>query len=304
MSFSYEVKSETAKIEPESSCCITARAVSVLLFAGVYSGDELIKLSTESANVARFFCVCLRPFFKNIDVNYSKNFRNSKLYTVNCHISDDEAEFIGNIFTTLENCLILRRDVTLNGCFAKKCCLKTLVRAAFLSVGSVSSPKKTYHLEFSVKNSRNAELLKNILGEFTFHAKFVKRRNVFVLYFKDSEIIADILTFIGAHKMLLDFLDTKIIKELRNNTNRLVNCETANIQKTANASAMQIQSIKRIKSCGDFEALDKSLQELAELRLSNPEASLAELGEKCTPPITKSGVKRRMDKIVKLSSEL
>lgn len=305
MSFSYEVKSETAKIEPESSCCLMARVISVLLFAGVYNCNGSIKLSTESANVARFFCVCVRPFFKNIVVNYSKNFNSSNLYTINCRLSDDEIRFVNDNFSVYENFLILKSaDGYACESLAKKCCMKTFVRAAFLSAGSVSSPKKTYHLEFSVKNSYSSKLLKSILSDFSFHAKLVKRRNVFVLYFKDSEVIADILTFMGAHKMLLDFLDTKIIKELRNNANRLVNCETANIQKTANASALQIQSIKRIKNSGIFKSLDKSLRELAELRLSNPEDSLAELGGKCTPPITKSGVKRRMDKIVNLSSQL
>lgn len=305
MSFSHDVKSEIGKIEIRSSCCLMARLLAVLCFSGVYGGKNSIKLSTENANVARFFCVCLKSFFTVIHVSHSKNFNSSNLYTITCNLLDEEVNFVNKNFLIKGNHFVPRVGSSFSSdMLQKKCCYKTFMRTAFMSTGSISSPRKTYHLEFSVKNHEVKEILKQLLHDFSFCAKEVKRRNSFVLYFKDSELIADILTFMGAHTMLLDFLDTKIIKELRNNTNRLVNCETANIQKVANAAVLQIQSIKMIKSSGSFEKLGRPLQELAELRLTNPEDSLAELGSKCSPPITKSGVKRRMDKIIKIASDL
>ena len=181
---------------------------------------------------------------------------------------------------------------------------KALVRGAFMSSGSVTNPKNIYHLEIVFQTEKNAKKVKNILVDSNIESKILKREKSYILYIKDGEKISEFLAFIGANKSVLDFEDERVLKDMRNKVNRLVNCETANLNKTITTSVKQIEDIKLIKSKKAFDKLTDKEKELANLRLENPDATLSELGNLLTNPISKSGVNHRMEEIKKLADEL
>ena len=170
--------------------------------------------------------------------------------------------------------------------------------------GSVSNPKNIYHLEIIFDKKENAEKIKDILDNGIVETKILKRDKTYILYIKDGENISRFLAFIGANKSVLDFEDERVLKDMRNNVNRIVNCETSNLSKTISTSIRQIEDIKFIKSKKKFDKLTLKEQELANLRLQNPEASLIELGKLLEKPISKSGVNHRLNAISKLAEEL
>jgi hypothetical protein len=144
---------------------------------------------------------------------------------------------------------------------------------------------------------RQAHFLEQLLESFEIEAKTVLRKKSYVLYVKDGTKIVETLNVMGAHVALMDFENMRILKEMRNSVNRKVNCETANIGKTVNAAQRQIEDIKRLMASDDYKRLSPALKEMAELRVSHPEATLKELGELCTPPLGKSGVNHRLRKL-------
>ncbi len=170
----------------------------------------------------------------------------------------------------------------------------------FLSCGNFSDPEKSYNLEFAPSNQQKFEQLYNMLNEVGFIPHINERRGVKFIYFHDSEQIEDLLVFLGCTKLSLEVMNTKILKERRNVANRLSNCDTANIEKTVKAATEQIDAIKQLFEILGEENLPENLREIAKLRLENPEMSLRELGEICNPPISRSGVNHRLEKIMKL----
>ena len=181
---------------------------------------------------------------------------------------------------------------------------KAICRGAFLSSGSITNPKNVYHLEIVFPKEENAQIVKDILEKFDIEAKILKRNKKFIVYIKDGENISKFLAFVGANKSVLDFEDERVIKDMRNRVNRLVNCETANLNKTISSSVKQIEDIKLIKKKKKFDRLTEKEQELALLRLENPDLSLKELGNLLKEPISKSGVNHRLEQIAKLADEL
>lgn len=178
------------------------------------------------------------------------------------------------------------------------------LRGVFLSCGSVSVQKAGYHLELSVHSSEKCEQLYNLILEQGMKINRSVRRGVPYLYSKDSENISDFLTFIGAMQSSMEIMNIKIYKGFRSNINRKVNCEAANIGKTVAASAKQIEDINYIAECGEYEKLSSDLKELASLRVENPDISLSELAKLFDPPITRSGVNHRIERIRKIADEL
>lgn len=170
-----------------------------------------------------------------------------------------------------------------------------MVRGAFLACGTVSNPRKNYHLEFVLASESFAHMLRDILHEFSIRSNIVTRREHFVLYLNEGDGIAALLALIGAHASILNFENVRILKETRNNVNRAVNCETANINRTVNAAQAQVDSIRLIEREIGLDQLTDALREAAELRLEHPEASLQELCELCGT--TKSGMNHRLRKV-------
>ena len=180
---------------------------------------------------------------------------------------------------------------------------RIIVREAFIKAGSITNPNKEYHLEVIEKTKKKAEEILEILNEFNISAKCIKRPKFYVVYIKEGEEISRFLAFIGASNSMLKFEDIRVIRETKNAINRKVNCETANLNKTINASVSQIENIKLLKKLRKFDKLPDSLKVIAELRLKYPEASLVELGQMLEEPIGKSGVNHRLKRIEEIAGE-
>jgi hypothetical protein len=187
---------------------------------------------------------------------------------------------------------------------ASSCCRRAYLRTAFICCGSVTDPDKTYHLELVNSDYYHALALKTLMAGFGVEAKLIERKNHYVVYLKEGEQIVDMLNLISAHRALMEYENKRIYKEVRNNINRQVNCETANLNKVISASLVQREAIEYIRDNVGFSYLSKQLEDVARARLAYPDLSLKELGEKLNPPVGKSGVNHRLKKICTIAQSL
>ena len=178
---------------------------------------------------------------------------------------------------------------------------KAFARGVFLGSGSINNPKNKYHIEVILNNFQITEEVINILKKYGINFKILNSKTKNSIYSKDGEEISKFLAFIGANKAVIKFEEIRVYRDMRNNVNRIVNCETANLNKTVNAAVKQIEAIKKLKKDGKFNNLPENLKEIAELRINNPEASLTELGKMLKEPIGKSGVNYRLNTLIKMS---
>lgn len=181
---------------------------------------------------------------------------------------------------------------------------RVYIREAFIKSGSINDPTKKYHLQIMFKTNKKAEQMQQLLLNFNIHAKIIKKDTSYMLYIKDGEEISEFLALVGANKSVIKYEEVRVLKEKRNDINRLVNCETANLNKTISAAVKQIEDIKYIKNKGKFLSMPENLIEIANLRVENPDISLAELGKLLKEPIGKSGVNHRLKKISEIAKEL
>ena len=179
---------------------------------------------------------------------------------------------------------------------------KAILRGLFLGGGSINNPEKKYHLEISLSSEENLIYIKNILELYNINIKTLERGEKVSIYIKEGEEISKLLAFMGAKKAVIKFEEIRVQKQMRGKVNRLVNCETANITKTINASIMQIEAIKKLQKEHQFNKLDESLKEVAIVRLENPQMSLEDLGKLLKKPIGKSGVNYRLKKIMEIAN--
>lgn len=177
------------------------------------------------------------------------------------------------------------------------------LREAFIKSGSITDPNKEYHLEVLFKTKKKAVELQNLLLNFEIQSRVIKKGNGYITYIKNSEDIVSFLALIGANRGVLRFEEIRVLKDARNNVNRIVNCETANLNKTLGASENQIKAIKRLKKSHKFNYLPEELKEVAEIRLKNPDMSYEDIGKLLKNPISKSGVSHRLNKIVRIEKE-
>lgn len=184
--------------------------------------------------------------------------------------------------------------------------VRAYLRGAFLASGSVNNPETSrYHLEISSIYEEHNQDICDLLNQFDLNARTLARRNGYITYLKGAEKIADFLILIGATNSMLKFEDVRIVRDMRNSVNRLVNCETANMNKTIDAASKQIENIRFIESTVGLQSLPEKLQEIAELRMQHPEVSLKELGEMIpSGAISKSGINHRIRKINDFAEEL
>ncbi|MBQ7084773.1 MAG: DNA-binding protein WhiA, partial [Anaerotignum sp.] len=184
------------------------------------------------------------------------------------------------------------------------CCRRAYIRGAFISVGSVNDPEKNYHLEFVFAEESAAEQLKNLINSFSLDAKVVERKDHYVVYLKEGEQIVDLLNIMEAPLALMDLENVRIVKEMRNDINRKVNCETANLNKVVGAAVKQLEDIEYIEEHMGLSQLPEQLEEIARLRLEYPDKSLKELGSYLSTPVGKSGVNHRLRKISSIAETL
>ena len=288
MSFSSKVKEELSKeCNSPRHCCI-AETAAIISMCGKVIFDEKdhvrIEIHTENVTVARKYFTLLKKTYNintDISIRHSSSLNKNRSYVLS--VNDDE---------------------TARKILMRECCKRAFIRGAFLAAGSVSDPVKTYHFEIVCLSEAKAKQLQMIMETFNINARVIKRRKYFVVYVKDSSQVVDLLNIMGAYNALMDMENVRIVKDMRNNVNRKVNCETANINKTVSAAVKQIEDIRFIQMSSAFDELPESLQEMAELRVRYPEATLAELGQLLDTPVGKSGVNHRLKKISLFADEL
>ena len=280
MSFSSEIKEKLCRERGRCENCKNACLSGVFEFAGKKNGDE-IRFVTENEYVADYISDAV---YDGAAVRYTKSARDCRFY--------------------LDSGSGLMRKIAAWETGAVSCCKRSYIRGAFLGGGSVTDPKSAYHLEFVTRYDEQAQKLSELLNSSGIAAKITRRKGLYTVYIKECEAIADALGLMGAPNGGLELYSVQVEKDLRNRINRRVNCETANTVKTARAASRQIAAIRKIKDAGKWGTLPETLREMGELRAENPDVSLKELGDMINPPIGKSGVNHRLDRLIKFAENL
>lgn len=282
MSFSSEIKEELSKTNNlKNKEEVKYEFLGYLISSNIAIKKNKIEYSTENEyNINR-----LNKLLNNLNIDYDICVK-------------------GNLFVIKFNIENITDYINLLGNIEKENLKKAFIRGSFLGSGSINDPNKKYHIEISLENKQYANILKNILNEFDITFKELERKSSYSLYSKDGEEISKFLALIGASKAVINFEEIRVIRDIRNNVNRKVNCETANLNKTVNAAVRQIEDIKFIYKSKAEDKLSDNLKEIANLRMENPDISLVELGKLLKEPIGKSGVNHRLKKIQEIANEL
>lgn len=305
MSYSSETKEELCRLEPDSVCCLLAELSGIVSAAGsvIYrgGGDKRLSIETENSSVARRVFRLLRDVFDvQPELVTVKRARLGGRSAHRIEIAGDEASFV------LEGCgiqMMLRRGVP-REVTVRKCCRMAFLRGVFLASGSVTDPEKEYHLEFVLGDEAFAAALQKLIARFDLDAHMTTRRQMSLVYLKGQNEITDMLSIFGAQSARFAMEDAFIRKELRNNANRAVNCDSANMERAIAAAARQAEAIERLIRTVGESSLPPALLETGKLRMQHPEASLEELGRLLDPPVGKSGVNHRLRRLERMAAEL
>lgn len=293
MSFSTDVKNELLGVENNSECCDKAQIYGLLLFGKSFSASE-ISISLENKAVASYYKKVLDNYAGGSFAIKSSSAEKVKIRTSSKTAAKNMYEFFG--YSEKD------RSLRINWAnFTCESCYVAFLRGSFLSCGTITTPDKGYHLEFTVPYLNLCRDFKRVFSELGFEPKQITRNGYYILYFKDSEAIEDLLTIMGAVNSSLELMSVKVYKDVRNNINRRTNFETANLDRIINAEALQKDAIKKIQKKAGLNSLPAELRQVALLRLENDGLSLRELGEMCDPPLSRSGVNHRLKKIVEFA---
>lgn len=303
MSFSSELKEDLSKIQNlKNKDLVKYELIGYLISNNTTCDNKNIYYSTVNEyNINRF-----NKLISNMEILNFKIDIKGKNYIITLPKIEDiqEIEYVENkveVSMAFENEIKEKMDKS-GGIESKdEARIKALARGAFLGSGSVNNPENKYHLEVVLSNNKNASSIKKMLEKMQIAFKALERKNGYSLYMKDGEEISKFLAFIGANNSVLKFEEIRVLREMKNNVNRKVNCETANLNKTINAAVKQIEAIKKLKESGKLESLNSNLKEIASLRVENPDATLTELGQMLQNPIGKSGVNHRLNQLIELS---
>lgn len=282
MSFSSEIKEELSKVNNlKNKTILEAEFLGYILTGNTTNNEDVLEFITENEfNIERFYRILF-----NLEIEYEPEVR-GKVFAATIKKTDEVEKLME---------IKLEQNDELQ---------KAIVKGAFLGAGSITDPNKQYHLEIFFQERSNAEYILNLCKNFGVYLKILENKDKVQLYIKDGEEISKFLALLGANRGVLAFEDVRITKEIKNNVNRLVNCETANLNKIVNASVNQVNDIKLIQKLNKFEELPDYLKEIALIRLENPDMSLKALGELLEKPIGKSGVNHRLQKIHDFAEEL
>ena len=298
ITFSGKVKEELSKNWNDKQHCQVAEVAAIISMCGKISIDTRerysLKVRTENISVARKYFTLVKKTF-NIDTETSAQTNRStgnNAYTVIIKEHEDAMKILEAL--PANNTAIVH----------KNCCKRAYLRGAFLAAGSISNPEKSYHIEIVCGMQDKAEQIQTLINSFGLDAKVILRKKSYVVYLKEGSQIVDLLNIMEAPIALMDMENVRILKEMRNSVNRKVNCETANINKTVSAAVKQVEDIQFIQSTIGLEKLPETLQEIAEIRLMYPNATLKELGDYLSEPIGKSGVNHRLRKISEIAEDL
>ncbi len=298
LSFTIDVKNELCNEFPSSRCCVRAHLAGIAGFCGASvfeGGKNLFRMRTESKNIAeRIVSLCAELFDMEPEI-----VRIGKIYTIDIYENLDkflkELGFLQDGITRFRaNPFVVHDD----------CCKASFVSGAFLGGGYVKTPKNGYHFEIKTHYRDLSRDLSEIMTDIGFEPKMVTRKAEYVSYIKQSDVICDILGLFGATDSMFELCNVKIYNDMKNKVTRRANCDIANINKSVAAATEQLAAINKIKGKIGLSSLPDVLEEMAKLRLNNPDANLKELGELANPPISKSGVNHRLKKILKIAEEI
>ena len=312
MSFSSQIKEELSRQTAPARHCQIAEIAAILSLCGriQISGDDhySIKIHTENVTVARKCFTLLKKTFNivtDISIRRNAHLGKNRIYSVAVKQHDDALRILKATKLLADDGEIGENlNVVGNVVVQNPCCRRAFLRGAFLASGSISDPEKSYHFEIVCATEPKAKQIQSIMATFNVEAKIVIRKKYYVVYIKEGNQIVDMLNVMEAHLSLMELENIRIVKEMRSNVNRQVNCETANINKTVSAAMKQIADIEYIRDTVGFESLPPGLAEIARVRLEKPEATLQELGEELEPPVGKSGVNHRLRKLCETAEQL
>jgi len=303
-SFAADVKNELAHKIDKKKCCQTAELAALLrMGASIVLGGNLnlgLSFVTENAAVARKTLTLLKSASEvktEVTVTRSRRLKKNNRYALRVMPSPDVRPLMETLGMLGEDAIGRDREL-----LKKKCCRRAYLRGAFMGGGSINRPDAECHLELVTSSYGFADTIAGILKRMEFPVGFTDRKNNYLVYMKDGEAIMDFLSIIGATKALDEFESGRNLKEVRNQVNRLVNCETANLQKTVDAAARQNECIKLLEDRGMLSNLPLSLQKTARCRQENPDATLAELANMLL--VSKSCVNHRLRKLMAMAGDL
>ena len=301
MSFSSDIKSEFCKVEFKRECCLRAECYGAWLFSRCFTLRESAFV-TESGPVARRLLeLAAAGAGVSGELTFGASRRRKPAYRVSLPDAGSKDAMLQEFgHTGRETTLRLNRANLENDC-----CTAAFLRGAFLTCGTATDPSKEYHLEFAVAHQHLANDLYTLLSEvdaFPLSPAVAARKNGYVVYLKESGPIEDLLTYLGAPSAAMELMQVKMYKEVKNNINRKTNFETANMDKTFSASARQVAAIAAISDTVGLSSLPEELQELARLRLDNPDMTLRELSARLG--ITRSGVNHRLQRLLRQGEKI
>ena len=310
MSFSMEIKKELTRIETPDICCREYELTGIIRTGIVmrkYKGKSRVLFTTENASLSRHLYSRVKELYRNspdIFILKTRRFRNHTVYRLEfTHLVGEEMKMIlkkMGISIDENGEKIRYKNIKIK----KRCCKRAYLRGCFLAGGSITDPDRSYHLEITFPNLLLAQECISLLSEFDIESRYIERKGHYLVYLKEGQEIVDFLNVIGAHNALMKLENIRILKEMRNQVNRIVNCETANLEKTVNASLRHVDSIRYIAETKGLDSLPDNLREIAVLRLENPDASLSELGQMLNPALSKSGVNHRLKKIDSIAESI
>lgn len=306
-SFATEVKNELARLTYEDGCCRTAELAALLRMGatmtfGLHRTFGL-NFTTKNAAVARKTLQLLKSegggIRTEITVRRSRQLNKNNNYAVRVVPSPDVAALLEKLGFLHDDSLNMDTDI---GILKKSCCRIAYLRGAFQGGGSVNRPEASYHLELVTGSYGLGNLLHTLLRRMAFPAGFTDRKDDYVVYLKEGDAVIDFLAMIQAEEAAEAFEVARNVKEVREQVNRLVNCETANLQKTVDAAGRQLEAIRRLQEAGIVETLPKKLRMTADTRMAHPDASLAELAAMLG--ISKPGMNHRMRRLRELAENI
>lgn len=308
MSFSNEVRNELARVIPEKTCCQKAELAAVLFTKGKMDTDAqgvtFLQVDMDTAAAARKVFRLLKKLYglqSTVSMREHRRFHKTRVYRVSTRILPGEVWILQDL--GLVDAEGKSRRAFKTSLCSKNCCRRAFIRGIFICRGSINKPEGTYHLEMVFNELSMAESVQKMLARLGVDARLSERKNGLVLYLKDSETIVDFLRLVEASNALLEFENVRIIKSMRNNVNRQVNCETANLARMVDASVRQVELIEQLINQVGVQGLPRPYRELAMLRIDHPDSTLRELGLMLEPPLTKSGVAYRMRKLEEYAEE-
>lgn len=300
MSFSSSIKSELCKLENKKTCCLRAECYGMWLFSKCFSLRETAYVTENGGVARRMLELAAAAAGAGGELSYGVSRRKKPAYRVALQDEDSRLRLLSAFgHTGGETSLRINRAV-----LEDDCCQVAFLRGAFLTCGTAADPQKGYHLEFAVPYQKLANQLYTLLSEvtaFPVNPLLASRKGSYVVYWKESGQIEDLLTFLGAAGASMELMQVRMYKEAKNDINRKANFETANMDKTYSASARQIAAIAVLNDVGELSNLPDGLRELARLRLENPEMTLRQLGEALG--ISRSGVNHRLERLLELGEK-